>query len=460
MTEESKRRLRERFEQLLANVPTGDPRYQPTITEIEERILSLRDQVAQAALEEISREAEERERAPESEPETPSKQCCPGCGRANAWYKGNRSRQIVTRIGEMRLMRRYYYCRRCDQGFCPLDRRLGLPAGTPFTTGVQQEVALLSACLPFEQATQALKRLTGISVSARSAERLCVERAGAIAATFGEQSEEAALPLAFLPPSELPARCPDMPKPEVLYLAADGIQTPMQGGSWREMKIGVARSLFKDGRVDQESRYVQHLGDSERFGERFEALAISSGSLLAARVVILGDGAAWLWKLATNRFPRAVQILDFWHALEYAGKVAREAFGEGTEAAKEWLSARALEMKQSQMEKVTAALKAVRSEAGEAVDEALRYYANNVSRMDYARYVKEGLSIGSGVAESACKRLVTERLKGSGMRWTEIGAAAVCALRCLLLGNQWDQFLCFWNQKQSGGLIGALSPQS
>ena len=59
-----------------------------------------------------------------------------------------------------------------------------------------------------------------------------------------------------------------------------------------------------------------------------------------------------------------------------------------------------------------------------------------------------------------CADFIGERLKGSGMRWTEIGAAAVCALRCLLLGNQWDQFLCFWNQKQSGGLIGALSPQS
>jgi hypothetical protein len=524
MNEETKSRLRERFEQMLADVDSKPPQ---TISEIEQLVIDVRDRVVEATKEEIAREVQqqaevaEEPAAPDAETKfrtndrnasssmhvmhrmrrrrslppsaiptgTPSRSLasrlrCPCCHVANAWYKGERARQIVTRVGPMRFVRRYYYCRRCDQGFCPLDRRLNLPPDTQFTPQVQQDVALLSACLPFEQATQVLRRLTGVSVSARSAERLCLSSAGAIAHTYGRQQEERMLPLAFLSPASLPAEHPALPQPDVLYIAADGIQTPMKGGgggggspgssnnsnnssaSWREMKIGVVRSLFADGRVDQPSRYVQHLGHAERFGECLEALAISCGSLRAKRIVVLGDGAAWLWCLAAKRFPRAIQILDFWHALEYIADAAREAFGPGSTAgarnpeAVAWVSERAAEMKKSEHNKVLASLSAIRSKAIESVDAAIRYFTNNASRMDYARYLRMGLCIGSGVVESSCKRLVTQRLKGSGMHWTEKGASAICALRCLLLGGEWEAFLRFWNQTDQLVRTPAFSPLS
>jgi len=169
--------------------------------------------------------------------------------------------------------------------------------------------------------------------------------------------------------------------------------------------------------------------------------------LTAKTLVFLGDGAAWLWKLAETRFPKAVQILDFWHALEYVSAVVREAFAGDEEMGKRWLSARASEMKRSAWQEVDNALESVRACAKETVESATRYLTNNRSRMDYARYVKQGLCIGSGLAESSCKRLVTQRLKGSGMHWSEQGAQVICSLRGLLLGREWDTFVAFWNRQ-------------
>ena len=325
-----------------------------------------------------------------------------------------------------------------------MDNRLELPRKSDFTSPVVQEIACLCACLPFEQATQILHRLAGVKVSARSAERLCLSQADEQSTAFREQRDAESLPLAFVPSSSLPA---SLPHPEVLYIEADGVQTPLCGGQWREMKVGIVRSEHKDGREDKRSRYVNYLGNTQTFGSHLESLAINCGSLTAKIVVFLGDGAAWLWNLAQTRFPKAVQILDFWHALEYMGKVAREVFPDQEVCKDAWLSARASEMKKSAWTQVHCALEAVRAIASESVESAVRYFTNNRSRMDYANYLKRGLCIGSGLAESSCKRLVTQRLKGSGMHWSEKGAQAICSLRSLLLGGEWDIFLDFWNRR-------------
>jgi hypothetical protein len=401
MTPEAKKRLRERIEQMLDET---DKRPQFTIDELESLLLHIRDEVTEAAREEINRElAQETDQTELDSHESSSpatKVLCPHCQKANAWYKGKRTRQVVTLVGILLLHRAYYYCRRCKHGICPEDTARHLPPDTDFSTRVEQETAYLSACLPFAQAVSTFSRLCGVSVSPASAERLCRTRGASLTQDFVKERDKMYLPLAFTPCSKALSL---LPHPEVLYLAADGIQTPLQGGSWKEMKVGVVQSTFRDGRVDQASRYVNFLGDCETFGEQWEALAISAGSLQAKRVVVLGDGAAWIWNLAQKRFPRAIQILDFWHALEYVAKVAREAFEESSLEGKQWLSSRAFEMKRSDWSSFHAALEAVHGRAVDSVTDVVRYFGNNASRMDYARYMKMGLSIGSGIAESSCK---------------------------------------------------------
>ena len=224
MTEETKQRLRERFEQILSQADKKPL----TIDDIEEIALQVRDKITQAVAEEVTEEAQENsESSSGNRPQADTKICCPDCHRS-AWYKGKRSRQLVTMAGVIALCRPYYHCRRCNKGFFPLDARLGLTGGSRFTRSVCQEVACLSACLPFEQAVQTLCRLANVRVSARSAERICLTKAKDTVKAFLAERESKNLDRAFAPVSSWS----DFVRPAVLYLAADG-ECPMENVRWR-----------------------------------------------------------------------------------------------------------------------------------------------------------------------------------------------------------------------------------
>ena len=263
------------------------------------------------------------------------------------------------------------------------------------------------------------------------------------------------LPLAYLDKEQIPAQ---LPQPCRLYIEADGIQTPMEDGSWREMKVGVVRAEFADGREQMASRYISHLGDAATFGKHWEALALSCGSLKAQCLSVLGDGASWIWNLASKCFPKAVQILDFYHASEYVAAVARAVFGEQEALLKSWLSSRLSELKQSHWSDFWSALDALGQPALESLVSLRTYFSNHASRMDYASYLRRGLCIGSGLAESSCKRIVTQRLKCSGMHWSVCGAQVIARLRGFLLGGEWDAFVAFWNARNAQARGVATSP--
>jgi hypothetical protein len=232
-----------------------------------------------------------------------------------------------------------------------------------------------------------------------------------------------------------------------LYIEMDGVQTPLVGG-WNEMKVGVCFSLSEKGHRS-DKRYVSHLGTVHEFAPHLYALAIEAGVETAKKIVVLGDGAQWIWNLADEQFPRAIQILDLWHVLDRLAKAARCAFGEeNTSLVKKWLHDRKEELLASRAHSVKQALQALamaHPASADIVKAEIGYHQNNAQRMDYARYLREGLSIGSGVAESACKRVVTQRLKGAGMRWASKGAAIMAQLRCIALSAQWDQIVKKWN---------------
>ena len=195
MTDRTKQRLRERFERILADT---DARPQTTIDDLEAMLLELQKQTAAAVCEEVSQEKNDAEKNdaennpeqnnPEQDPadagDAPTKVACPHCAKGNAWYKGERTRHVLTRAGLLSLVRRYYHCRRCKKGTCPSDAARALPKNTRFTTGVAQEVALLSASLPFEQVAKTLLRLCHLVLSPASAQRLCRDRAHPAARDF------------------------------------------------------------------------------------------------------------------------------------------------------------------------------------------------------------------------------------------------------------------------------------
>ena len=82
-----------------------------------------------------------------------------------------------------------------------------------------------------------------------------------------------------------------------------------------------------------------------------------------------------------------------------------------------------------------------KGEPRKALQASITYFENHLSKMNYARYQKEYLPIGSGVTEAACKTVIKQRLCGSGMKWKHAGVATVIRLRCLILTEgRWQQF--------------------
>jgi hypothetical protein len=156
--------------------------------------------------------------------------------------------------------------------------------------------------------------------------------------------------------------------------------------------------------------------------------------------VVVGDGAHWIWNIAERHFPRATQVLDWYHASEYIWTAASTIWGEAGAERAGWARVQLDKLWESKVGEVLVELEQWR-ERGEGVEAALSYYREHQSRMDYASYRARGMQIGSGSAESACKQLVAARLKGAGMIWDAQGAEAVAAVRAWLKSERWEEAL-------------------
>lgn len=233
-------------------------------------------------------------------------------------------------------------------------------------------------------------------------------------------------------------------------LSLDGAMVPMRDGGWRESMVG-SISLYD---LEGERLHSIYLGASPEYGKAsFKKRFIAEAERVAhlypkARRVGIADGAVDNWSLLTPFTQH--QVLDFYHASEYLTDAADGAYPEKTGKPKrqKWLQKQCHKLKQEPggAEAVLKELKRVErkhlaNNVKEKVKEAIRYFTNHLSMMDYASYVRQGLPIGSGVTEAACKTLVKQRLCRSGMRWKDQGLKTVLSLRALLLTpDRWKQF--------------------
>lgn len=408
-----------------ANLPSGPK----TLSQIEQ------------AVEEISRDLAcelERRLIQDQEPPPDNQTSCPHCTRS-ARYRGRVARRLLTRHGELTVTRRYYSCGCCGHGFAPLDPLAGLDAGATTPT-VRAWMAHLAALAPFELAATTLQELTGLSVSPATVERVAV----AVGEAFHHSRQAQAL-------QHQEGRLPQpKERPHRLYVALDGTMTPLRDpwqrdGSrgalvcrYGECKIGVvyeARPSPKGDRGVLRKRYVATLGDVEAFAPLIGAAAHLSGHHFAKELIVLGDGAVWIWRLAARQFPTAIQIVDFYHASEHLWSVARARFGEESPEAKGWVEARQEELKQDQLGRVLTSIAEwqPRGKAHQELREReYHYFASNAERMRYGSYVKKGYHIGSGVVEAACRHVVGSRLDQVGMHWRQERAEAIVGLRAAL----------------------------
>src|SRR5256886_1260466 len=232
-----------------------------------------------------------------------------------------------------------------------------------------------------------------------------------------------------------------------------------RGDIYREIKVGATflaergleRSELVEG-VDIDTpkegsmRYVARRTAKGGFGPLLYALAQATGLSRAQQVVVLGDGAVWIWKLVAEHFPDAVQIVDLYHAEEHVWEVAHAVFGQATEAAAVWAKQACELLVHGRIEDLVdslAALPAIAPQSGQSKsvpEQALGYFIPNASRMRYPAFRAQGMHVGSGIAEAACKTVVTARLKRTGMRFTPEGLDALLPLRSSKLNGTYDEF--------------------
>ena len=347
----------------------------------------------------------------------------------------------MTVIGHVRVDRAYYLCKHCHAGHCPRDAALGLTT-VDLSRGATEVVALAGALGSFaEAATKILPKLSGLRVSESTVERT-TERVG----------EDVGKRLSAGQTFGTPSRwkwSKDAEGQTVGYVSADATGVGMQGDQGRAAdgrmaSVGMVWNAGQPGQV----RYVcGRTGGLKVLGESLRNQAAQVGLDGAQRWVAISDGGAGIEDWLRTNFPRVeAVILDFYHVAEYLSawaKVLHPDGDEATDVARTWCH----RLKHDGGEVVLRELNGVdvsgRSASVQEAHRVLRvYFGNQVHRMDYPGYQAKGWLIGSGPVEAACKQVVGQRMKGSGMRWGEAGADAVCHLRALFRSEktQWEDY--------------------
>lgn len=363
------------------------------------------------------------------------RQACPACG-ARRGVQEWRERRVRTRCGEVRYERPWYWCRRCQRGWAPVDQVLDVARSQRVSGGLSQWLVSLGAATDFREAAGLLAELTGVEVAPETV-RHHTEGAGAALEVVQQAAcatvmatQEAAAPVAAAPGQ--------------LLVEADGVMVRYLD-DWHEVKVGLIAG-YADGRTQAPS-YVAAREPPDAFGPRLLTEAARRGALdvvgwtgpLAGRglaqlrsVVVIGDGAHWIWNLAAEHFGERVDIVDFYHASEHLWEVARTVFGAGTPQAQSWAEAQRATLLAEGGAPVIAALEALTSASPEGTALLRRergYFRSHQARMAYPAFRAQGLPIGSGAVESTAKHLVQLRMKRPGARWSEPGAHGVLMVR-------------------------------
>jgi hypothetical protein len=362
-----------------------------------------------------------------------------------------RPRRVQTLFGEVPLKRRYLHHRPSGTGRCPLDEALGLEGG--FTPALARLMCRAASQSPsYEEGASDLAAYAGVTLDPRDL--------GRMVASLAPGLKEA---LASLPPAPASAATPA--PIAVMYLSPDGTGVPMrrevlagrpgkqEDGTalTREAKLGC---VFTQTTTDEEGQplrdpnstsYVGTFQGCREVGILLRQEALRRGLGRAAKVVYLGDGAAWVWENCRLTFPGAVEILDFFHASEHVGELAKALFDTDAEQATARRTQWCHDMKATSPADMLAEVRTLLNLNPEwpeakrtAIQGEVDYLESHASRTHYGEYRAKGYFIGSGVIEAGCKTVVGRRLKQSGMFWSETGAEDILSLRCLCMGPHFD----------------------
>jgi hypothetical protein len=385
--------------------------------------------------------------------QTPAR--CPVCGHALSRCTRDHERTFQSRFGPVTIKRLRGWCRRCRAWRFPADQVLGLSQTGGASPSVQEMAALTVSKMPVLEASAVIERLTGVKLPPATLDREA-RRQGQQAEQKRQRLDEQ---MRTAQGVEQVLALPEQPFTLVVEIDAWNIrerddwgqsaQQRAQGvepARWHWVYGATCFRLEDRVREGQRARIlsrgtVMTRGGVDSLREQLWAEAMRHGLAGASRVLVIADGAVWIWNLVDDRFEKAEQRLDLFHAKEHLWAVARALHSEDEAAAEHWVQPLLKDLEQDRAEQVIRTLESLLAErrqraAREAVEKEINYFASNLSRMKYRNGKRRSEPLGSGAIESSCRQYQC-RFKRPGQFWTRTGDEALMCLETFWRNDRW-----------------------
>jgi hypothetical protein len=377
-------------------------------------------------------------------------------------YQRRRAATIWSVFGKVVYKRAYYAGCGCQKGQAPVDRRYGIEAGK-VTAGLAHLIALSGIKEAFDEGRKWLKEYLLFEVSENTI-RSETQKMGEL-----QQEADETLVTDMQDEKKLQQRERSQPAaPDILYGSIDAAKVRIEPRdpeekaaenreTWRDMKAGcwyegemvpvVQQSTRQKEKAQREEvvlraknkKYFCDIAEAQEFGKLLWATGCAVGADRARLLVFICDGAVWIWNLIAQYFPNAIQIVDWYHAADRLKRIAEEAFPT-LEERHDWLAQVTEDLWQGRVELVIEACRLLVQQS-KLAQQSITYFSNNIERMRYDQFRAANLLIGSGVIESGCKQIVTQRLKLPGAQWHLDGAILTAKARAAWMSGEWHKLV-------------------
>jgi hypothetical protein len=390
---------------------------------------------------------------------------CPHCHRPLCVEDRGRQRAVDSTFGSVTLARDYGWCVRCHDWFYPADFALGLHDRAGASPRIQEICALMVITSPAAQAQKNLRRLTGHELSPSTLHREA-RRQGERAIQLRDTDIALSKLPGGVPALAARAKTPDAPFTLVIEIDAWNIRERDHWGQseqlrkknieparWHWVFVGTVFRLDQRGvttgqrPVITERGYVATRQGLPSFEEQLYVEALQRGFLQAAKVLVIADGAVWIWNLAQDRFKDATQRIDAYHIKAHLWEVAHDIYGKGTPESIQWITPLlgyldrrkdgALEVIE-ELTSLRARLSHLTEKQQQNLDREINYFDSHKQRMDYKKAKVLGEPIGSGAIESTCRQY-QRRFKCMGQFWSLAGDESLMALETLHRNERWNK---------------------
>ena len=415
-----------------------------TLGHLEEEILRQTQGLERKLLEEAA-----QKKADQSPP------VCPVCGHKLTRQTRDHERTYQTRFWPVTIRRLRGWCRRCRAWRFPADHALGLSEEGSASPAVQEMAALVASKMPPAEASAVIERLTGVKLPRATLDREARrqgQRAEKKRAQLDEQMRQAAGVQQVL-------ALPEQPFTLVIELDAWNIRERDDWGQSAQVRAAgqepqrwhwvYGGTCFRlDQRVQSEGGRPRILSRGtvmtrqgvDPLREQLFAEAQRHGLAQAAKVLVVGDGAVWIWNLTGDRFAQAHQRLDYYHASQHLWAVAHALHPDNEVEARAWVQPLLKKLKQGRapalLNDLRTLAKRLRQKKRQAVEAELNYLESHRERMDYAAARRAGEPQGSGAMESTCRQYQC-RFKRPGQFWSYAGDEALMCLETFWRNGRW-----------------------